>query len=198
MVDETLKDDGLSIQREARAALIASLGGDRLATRGELAKLMLYAHGQREITLADVDADHERRLEPRHGCGGGCGVRREGTADETAPERLAAEGVNASVLLGSALRHALMLLVGAFPQTRSPDPGGDGPCAACISAQAPGRAPSARTGDSLRRPSLAVEPLQTRRLSDLDDTMRRRPAGYRAAGIGSRRVPFDRWNTLAR
>ena len=56
VVDETLKAGGFSIQREARTALIASLGGDRLATRGELAKLMLYAHGQREITLADVDA----------------------------------------------------------------------------------------------------------------------------------------------
>src|SRR4051812_33504519 len=56
VVDEALKEAGFSIGREARTALLASLGGDRLATRGELAKLMLYAHGQREITLDDVDA----------------------------------------------------------------------------------------------------------------------------------------------
>ena len=56
VVDEALKQGGFSIARDARTALLASLGGDRLATRGELAKLMLYAHGQREITLADVDA----------------------------------------------------------------------------------------------------------------------------------------------
>ena len=42
---------------------------------------------------------------------------REGTGLETGSLRLAAEGVNASVLLArSALRHALMLLIGsAFP-----------------------------------------------------------------------------------
>ncbi len=58
VVDETLKEQRLfhSSARPARH-LIASLGGDRLATRGELAKLMLYAaRTRREITLADVDA----------------------------------------------------------------------------------------------------------------------------------------------
>ena len=56
VVDEALRMAGLTIDRDARAALLASLGGDRLATRAELAKLTLYAHGRRAVTLADIDA----------------------------------------------------------------------------------------------------------------------------------------------
>ena len=37
---------GLTIAPEARAALIPLLGGDRLASRSELRKLALYAHGK--------------------------------------------------------------------------------------------------------------------------------------------------------
>src|SRR5215210_6523953 len=56
LVDKTLREAGLSINREARAFLLASLGGDRMATRAELTKLVLYAHGQREVALSDIEA----------------------------------------------------------------------------------------------------------------------------------------------
>jgi len=56
VVDEALRDASLRIAPDARATLIASLGGDRLASRGEIAKLVLYAHGQGAISLEDVDA----------------------------------------------------------------------------------------------------------------------------------------------
>jgi DNA polymerase-3 subunit delta len=56
LADETLRSAGLTIGREARSVLLGSLGADRLATRSELAKLLLYVEGQREVTLADVDA----------------------------------------------------------------------------------------------------------------------------------------------
>ncbi len=55
LIDRTLREAGLSIDREARAFLLASLGGDRLATRAEIAKLALYAHGQREVTVGDIE-----------------------------------------------------------------------------------------------------------------------------------------------
>ena len=110
VVDETLKANGFSIQREARTALIASLGGDRLATRGELSKLMLYAHGQQEITLADVDAIMSDVSSLAMDAVVDASFAGEGTGLETGSRRLAAEGVNAAVLLGAALRHALMLL----------------------------------------------------------------------------------------
>ena len=41
---------------EARQALRSLLGGDRLATRGELAKLALYCAGTGRVSLADVEA----------------------------------------------------------------------------------------------------------------------------------------------
>jgi DNA polymerase III subunit delta len=110
VVDETLKQGGFSITREARTALIASLGGDRLATRGELSKLMLYAHGQREITLEDVDAIMSDVSSLAMDAVVDAAFAGEGAGLETGSRRLAAEGVHASVVLGAALRHALMLL----------------------------------------------------------------------------------------
>jgi len=41
-------------RRTPRATLMALLGGDRQASRNELKKLALYAHGQGEVTLEDV------------------------------------------------------------------------------------------------------------------------------------------------
>lgn len=110
VIDETLKNGGFTIGREARTALLASLGGDRLATRGELAKLMLYAHGKREITPEDVDAIMSDVSSLAMDAVVDAAFAGEGTGLETGSRRLAAEGVNASVLLGAALRHALMLL----------------------------------------------------------------------------------------
>ena len=54
VIDDELGKSGMSIAMEARSALRRNLGGDRLATRGEIAKLALYAHGKREIELEDV------------------------------------------------------------------------------------------------------------------------------------------------
>lgn len=47
---------GLTIDPAARASLEALLGADRLATRSEIRKLCLYAHGTGRITEADVAA----------------------------------------------------------------------------------------------------------------------------------------------
>jgi DNA polymerase-3 subunit delta len=110
VIDETLKGGGFSIGRDARTALLASLGGDRLATRGELAKLMLYAHGQREITLADVDAIMSDVSSLAMDAVVDAAFAGDGSGLEIGSRRLSAEGVHASVLLGAALRHALMLL----------------------------------------------------------------------------------------
>ena len=56
VVDEALRGAGLTITRDAREAVLASLGGDRLATRSEIAKLALYVHGRKQIAIDDVDA----------------------------------------------------------------------------------------------------------------------------------------------
>jgi DNA polymerase-3 subunit delta len=54
VIDDELGKAGIGIGLDARNALRRNLGGDRLATRGEIAKLALYAHGKREIELEDV------------------------------------------------------------------------------------------------------------------------------------------------
>lgn len=54
VIDDVLGGSGLRIGLEARQALRANLGGDRLATRGELDKLAVYCLGQQEVSLDDV------------------------------------------------------------------------------------------------------------------------------------------------
>lgn len=54
LIDEELGASGLSITGDARQRLTGMLGGDRLASRGELRKLALYCHGKSQVTEADV------------------------------------------------------------------------------------------------------------------------------------------------
>lgn len=56
LIDTMVTEAGLSIERDARADLMTLLGGDRLASRGEIAKLILYATGETRITGAHVRA----------------------------------------------------------------------------------------------------------------------------------------------
>jgi DNA polymerase-3 subunit delta len=56
LIDEELRASNLSIAADARAALVALLGGDRLASRNEIRKLALYCKDQDSIELADVMA----------------------------------------------------------------------------------------------------------------------------------------------
>lgn len=56
LIDEEMHAANLTIASDARAALSALLGGDRLASRSELQKLALYAQGSERIELADVMA----------------------------------------------------------------------------------------------------------------------------------------------
>jgi DNA polymerase-3 subunit delta len=56
LVEAEVTAAGLSLAPDARAFLLSQLGGDRLASRGELAKLVLYAGGQERVTLEDVRA----------------------------------------------------------------------------------------------------------------------------------------------
>ena len=65
LVEDMAREAGYRMSREARAYLAANLGGDRMLTRREMEKLLLYmgpsgdgadAGGGREIALADVQA----------------------------------------------------------------------------------------------------------------------------------------------
>ena len=56
LIDDEMRAANLTIAPDARAALTALLGGDRLASRNEIRKLTLYARDRKTIELADVVA----------------------------------------------------------------------------------------------------------------------------------------------
>ncbi len=56
LIDDELGESDLRVAPDARAVLMSLLGGDRKASRNELRKLALFAHGKSEITLDDVMA----------------------------------------------------------------------------------------------------------------------------------------------
>lgn len=110
LIDRTLQENGQRITREARDILVMSLGGDRRASLSEIEKLALYARGQTEITLDDVEAVISdvagsvlNTLIDAAFVGRGEEVERD-------YRRFRHEGMDPSVMLGSALRHALTLL----------------------------------------------------------------------------------------
>src|SRR5258708_18993073 len=54
LVDDEMRQAKLTIAPDARAALVSLIGGDRQASRGEIRKLALYAHGKERVVLDDV------------------------------------------------------------------------------------------------------------------------------------------------
>jgi DNA polymerase-3 subunit delta len=56
LVDRTLRETGIGIDADARDILVNLLGADRLATRSELDKLVLYAGEKKRIDYDDVRA----------------------------------------------------------------------------------------------------------------------------------------------
>jgi DNA polymerase-3 subunit delta len=56
LVDEEMRAAGLTLAPDARAMLLALIGGDRAQSRNELRKLALYAQGKQHVGSEDVAA----------------------------------------------------------------------------------------------------------------------------------------------
>ena len=56
LIDSEAQAARIAIAPDARSALLALLGADREATRGEIAKLLLYAMGRQRIEIEDLEA----------------------------------------------------------------------------------------------------------------------------------------------
>jgi DNA polymerase-3 subunit delta len=56
LIDEEMRSAALAIAPDARAMLASLIGGDRSASRSEIRKLALYAHGKSQIECDDVTA----------------------------------------------------------------------------------------------------------------------------------------------
>jgi len=109
LIAEEVAAAGLAISGEAREALMGLLGGDRLATRSELKKLTLYAHGAGRIEVSDVlavvgDASLLATDEIIDSAFAG-----DADALDRNLTKAWGESTNASALAGTALRHALLL-----------------------------------------------------------------------------------------
>lgn len=109
VVDETLREAGLAADRDVRDLLARSLGGDRLATRGELDKLVLFARGRDSVTIEDVEAVVSDVSSAALDGVLDAAFGGQPAAVIDGARRLAREGVTASTMLTFALRHALAL-----------------------------------------------------------------------------------------
>ncbi|GJD88762.1 hypothetical protein BHAOGJBA_2283 [Methylobacterium hispanicum] len=110
LIDRTLQERGLRIAREAREVLAQSLGGDRRASLAEIEKLALYAAGQGSVELDDVEAVvSDVGASVLNTLIDAAFVGRTGEV-EREYRRFRHEGLDPSMMLGSALRHALALL----------------------------------------------------------------------------------------
>jgi DNA polymerase-3 subunit delta len=56
LIDAEARQAGLRIAPDVRDYLVAFLGSDRMTTRGEIAKLLLYVAGKDEVAVADIEA----------------------------------------------------------------------------------------------------------------------------------------------
>jgi len=56
LIDDEMREAGLTLAPDARALLLPLLGGDRAASRSEIRKLALYARGQDRVGVDDVAA----------------------------------------------------------------------------------------------------------------------------------------------
>jgi len=109
LITENTRQSGLSIDRETVELLAHSLGADRLTTRLELEKLLLYKHGLQEITGADIEAviADASALNLDAALNAAFSGRLD-LVDETVAQALAA-GNDAGMLIGMASRYAVML-----------------------------------------------------------------------------------------
>ncbi|WP_342360118.1 DNA polymerase III subunit delta [Terrarubrum flagellatum] len=109
LVSESFRKVGLSIDPEAEELLLSMLGGDRLASRGEVEKLITYATGSNQVTAEDVeavvgDASAAALNEAIDGAFGG-------NTGQMLPalSKLLAEGERPDMILSAALTHSWTL-----------------------------------------------------------------------------------------
>jgi DNA polymerase III subunit delta len=109
LIDDELRIAGLRIAQDARASLMTLLGGDRQASRNELRKLTLFAHGEGEVTLDHVIAvvadASEMKLDPI--VDGAFGGKPDLVESEFGKAMVA--GTYPGIIISAAQRHAAWL-----------------------------------------------------------------------------------------
>jgi DNA polymerase III subunit delta len=109
-LDSAAQEQGYSFDSDARQALLETIGLDRKRSRSEVEKLFLYCLGNNRIGLEDVEAVITDAAVLSADMVIDATFLGQLDTIETEARRVLADGMDASVLLGFALRHALLLL----------------------------------------------------------------------------------------
>ena len=109
LISDSVRNAGLAIDDDARHALARMLGADRMSTRSEIDKLLLYMHGKRRISVDDV----ELAIADTSGLAVDTAISTAFSGDLMASDetshRVYATGGDPNYLLAMALRHAISL-----------------------------------------------------------------------------------------
>ncbi len=109
LIDAELGAANLEIDPDAKALLVSLLGEDRLTTRSELAKLVLYAHGAGRVTIEHIATIVTAASSLAVEAAVNGAFEGNFAAVEESAKRVFSEGGDYNLLLGTALRHATAL-----------------------------------------------------------------------------------------
>ena len=109
LIEAEAEAAGLAIDPDAKSLLASLLGADRMASRSEIAKLMLYAHGRETVKVEDVEAAVADASAQASDNAVDAAFSGDMGGLDAAIQRLHLGPVDAGLLLGSALRHATVL-----------------------------------------------------------------------------------------
>jgi DNA polymerase-3 subunit delta len=109
LIDQEFRDAGVAVTADARALLVASLGGDRLASRSELQKLMLFSHGTDRVDVDDVIAIVTDASAPAFDVIADAVFAGQSHEVDRQFVKARSEGTPATVIVGAALRVAAQL-----------------------------------------------------------------------------------------
>ncbi|MFZ3178044.1 MAG: DNA polymerase III subunit delta [Methylovirgula sp.] len=109
LIDAELGAENLEIDPDAKALLVSLLGEDRLTTRSELAKLLLYAHGAQRVTIEHIATIVTAASSLAVDAAVNGAFEGDFAAVEETAKRVLSEGGDYNLLLGTALRHATAL-----------------------------------------------------------------------------------------
>ncbi len=109
LIDSETAAAGLQIDADAKRFLISLLGQDRLTTRSELEKLLLYVHGGGRVKIEHVEAIVADASSLALDAAVNGAFEGDFAAVQDTTARVYGEGGDYNMILGSALRHAILL-----------------------------------------------------------------------------------------
>ncbi len=109
LLDEMLGDAGMKIEPDARQMVVGLLGADRRLSRMEIDKLLLFCAGRTQVTTQDVEAIMTDAAQLSVDTIVDAAFLGQLDRIEAEARRLLADGYDAAVILGFALRHAFTL-----------------------------------------------------------------------------------------